>query len=201
MRVIFGLAIALVIGLIILFTGLGKNSLIHIEYEEGAQESCTCSCCGHDHEHQHEHLHVEVSRKNSFKGKLAILFLHAGDEFFGVGRYLVLGAFITSLVQTIIPRVVFVNLLSQNGLSLLVMMAAAFLFSTCSTSDAFIARSFVNKFPMSSIMGFMVFGPMMDIKNVLMLLGSFKMKFVFALAILVFAVNFIMLYFIEPIFL
>lgn len=195
MRVIFGLTIAFVIGIILLFTGMGKNALICNEYEDGTFETCTCSCCGH--EHHHHHPHVKGNREGSFKEKLAILFLHAGEEFFGVGRYLVLGAFITSLVQTVIPRTVFVNLLSQNGLSLLVMMVAAFLFSACSTSDAFIARSFVNKFPMSSVMGFMVFGPMMDIKNVLMLMGSFKKKFVFALAILVFAVNFIMLYFIQ----
>lgn len=58
------------------------------------------------------------------------------------------------------------------------MMSAAVILSVCSSSDAFIARSFANQFSMGSVMGFLVLGPMIDIKNVLMLLGSFNKRFV-----------------------
>ncbi|WP_207637154.1 permease [Anaerovorax odorimutans] len=190
LRVIFGLMIALIIGVILFFTGFGEDALKNV-HDIHHTHDCSCVCCGHNH----------VSHKISLNEKLKALFLHSGEEFFGVGRYLVLGAFITSLIQAIIPREVFINLYTQNGLSLFIMMAAAFLFSACSTSDAFIARSFIDKFSIASIMGFMVFGPMMDIKNIFMLLGSFKKKFVFGLCIFVFFINFIMIYFMGTLFL
>jgi uncharacterized membrane protein YraQ (UPF0718 family) len=44
-------------------------------------------------------------------------------------------------------------------------------------------------------MGFLVFGPMMDVKNILMLLASFKPGFVLKLTFLIFALNFVVLYF------
>jgi uncharacterized protein len=70
------------------------------------------------------------------------------------------------------------------------MMLLAFILSVCSTSDAFIAKSFLNQFSISSVMGFMVLGPMLDIKNTLMLLGSFKKRFVIKLLFIVFGIVF-----------
>ena len=70
-------------------------------------------------------------------------------------------------------------------------MLFAFVFSACSTSDAFIARSFLNRFPSGSILGFLVYGPMMDIKNLFMLLSLFKKRFVIELTLIITVVNFI----------
>ena len=98
-------------------------------------------------------------------------------------------------MQTLIPKDIFSSLHGQNALSLLVMMFAAFLFSVCSTSDAFIARTFINQFSTSNVMGFMVLGPMIDVKNMLMLLSSFKKRFVIKLVLLIFGIAFIALYF------
>lgn len=58
------------------------------------------------------------------------------------------------------------------------MMGAAFVLSICSTSDAFIARNFINQFSVGSILGFLILGPMIDIKNLIMLLGNFKAGYV-----------------------
>ncbi len=121
-------------------------------------------------------------------GKLESFMLHAQSEFFSVGKYLLLGAFVSALFQTMGAG------LSRTGagegllLPLLLMMAMAFLFSLCSSSDAVVARSFAAQFPMGALMGFLVFGPMMDVKNVLMLSGSFSKKFVLRLAFTMFAV-------------
>ncbi|WP_294855843.1 permease [uncultured Oscillibacter sp.] len=121
-------------------------------------------------------------------GKLESFMLHAQSEFFSVGKYLLLGAFVSALFQTMGAG------LSRTGagegllLPLLLMMAMAFLFSLCSSSDAVVARSFAAQFPMGALMGFLVFGPMMDVKNVLMLSGSFSKRFVLRLAFTMFAV-------------
>jgi len=121
-------------------------------------------------------------------GKLESFMLHTQSEFFSVGKYLLLGAFVSALFQTMGAG------LSRTGagegllLPLLLMMAMAFLFSLCSSSDAVVARSFAAQFSMGALMGFLVFGPMMDVKNVLMLSGSFSKKFVLRLAFTMFAV-------------
>lgn len=190
MRVCFGLLIALTIGLIILALGV-KNPLLLHNHAHDHDHNCGCMCCGHE----------ENLRGKPLFYKVKAMFTHAGEEFFDVGKYLIIGAFLTSLLQTAIPRSVFLNLWSQSGLSLFIMMMTAFLFSACSTSDAFIARSFMDQFSMGSIMGFLVFGPMMDIKNMLMLLGNFKKSFVMFLCVLIFGVNFVSLYFLGRLFL
>ncbi|MEA4832802.1 hypothetical protein SDC9_101967 [bioreactor metagenome] len=203
-RVGFGLLIALLVGIgMSLFM---KNSS---EFIDSGSEHCDCdkksknknkpagkkvkqaephqcSCCSHEH-NKDEHI------RKGFIHRLKDLFLHAGDEFFNVGKYLIIGACITSLIQILIPKEAFTDLNAQSWLSLLIMMTMAFLFSACSTSDAFIARSFMNRFTLGAIMGFMVFGPMMDIKNLLMLLSSFKKGFVIKLTLMIFILNFIVL--------
>ena len=126
-------------------------------------------------------------------GKIDAVLRHAGNEFFEVGRYLIVGAFLSAIVQTFVPKEALAGLGGGYVVSLLVMMLSAFIMSVCSTSDAFIARSFSNQFPIGSVMGFMVLGPMLDIKNLLMLMGSFNKKFVIKLVCLIFGLSFLLL--------
>ena len=66
---------------------------------------------------------------------------------------------------------------TQNPvLSVLLMMALAVCLSLCAEADAFVARSFVVHFPMGSIISFMVFGQMFDLKNLALLLKNFQPK-------------------------
>ncbi len=51
---------------------------------------------------------------------------------------------------------------------------------------------------MGAVLGFMVFGPMMDIKNLLMLFSGFRKSFVLRLAFLIFALNFIVICALAP---
>ncbi len=180
-RVCFGLGIALLVGLVLLITGGSKTAILISQ--NSADNACDC-CCGHG---------ADLSVKMFDKRKA--LFRHAGEEFFNVGKYLVIGAVLTSLVRVLTPEGAFKSLGEQNALSLFLMMAAAFLFSACSTSDAFIARSFMNQISMGAILGFLVFGPMMDVKNILMLFASFRKSFVLKLSLLIFILNFVVLYF------
>jgi uncharacterized membrane protein YraQ (UPF0718 family) len=111
--------------------------------------------------------------------------VHAIDEFFSVGKYLVLGAFIAACMQTFVPTSYLLHLGSNPVTSSLVMIALAFIISLCSEADAFIAASFRSTFTVGSLSAFLVFGPMIDIKNTLMLLGTYRGKFVAALIALV----------------
>jgi uncharacterized membrane protein YraQ (UPF0718 family) len=121
---------------------------------------------------------------------------HAQAEFFSVSQYLIIGALIASVIQTFSAALFTAGSGGGLVLSILVMMAMAFLLSLCSSSDAVVARGLSGVFPAGAIMAFLVFGPIFDIKNVLMLSAGFKKRFVLRLlllsAALVFAAVFVM---------
>ena len=131
------------------------------------------------------------SKVQWLQAKVYALLMHTCSEFFTTGPFLILGAFITALIRAAVPQELFSITSGSAAGSLLVMMLFAFVFSACSTSDAFIARSFLNRFPSGSILGFLVYGPMMDIKNLFMLLSLFKKRFVIELTLIITVVNFI----------
>lgn len=103
---------------------------------------------------------------------------HAADEFFMMGKYLIAGAFIAALFQTYLDRSILQALGTNEYSATFVMMVFAYVLSLCSEADAFVAASFANNFTTSSIIAFLVYGPMVDLKNTVMMLALFKTKFV-----------------------
>ena len=67
----------------------------------------------------------------------------------------------------------------------MVMVVAAMLMSTCSTSNAFIGRSFSSNFSLVPILSFIVMGPMLDLKNMVMLSEILKKRFLVLLSFMV----------------
>lgn len=108
----------------------------------------------------------------------------AVDEFFDMGRFLVLGAFLAALLQTVVPNAVVLAIGSGPVVSVLVLIVLAALLSVCSTVDAFIALAFAGSFTTGSLLGFLVFGPMVDIKSTLLYAGVFKGRVVAYLVLL-----------------
>ena len=123
--------------------------------------------------HDHEHTHNETL---SFGDKLQQALLICADEFFEMGRYLIIGAMLAAGLQTFIPQTSLLAIGSGQILSVLVMIVLAVILSICSTVDAFVALSFVGTFSFGSILSFLVFGPMVDIKSTLMYLQVFHRK-------------------------
>lgn len=89
---------------------------------------------------------------------------------------LFIGALIAGLIQVLIPREVLLDLGSNPALSILVMMALAFIVSICSNVDAFFALAFSNTFSAGSIVSFLVFGPMIDIKMLHLMRTTYRAK-------------------------
>ncbi|GAB4453260.1 MAG: hypothetical protein Kow0031_35550 [Anaerolineae bacterium] len=108
----------------------------------------------------------------------------AGDDFFDMGRYLVAGSMLAAAMQTVVPQSVLLALGGNPITSILAMMVLAFVLSVCSTVDAFLALAFVNTFTPASILAFLTFGPMVDIKSSLMFLGVFRRRVVLYLILL-----------------
>jgi len=126
---------------------------------------------------QAAHDHGE-ERETGLIARLARAFNHGGDDFFLIGRFLVMGAFIAAALQTLIARSAFVNLARVPVVSILAMMALAIVLNLCSEADAFVAASFRQLVPLPGQLAFMVLGPMLDIKLVIMYLGLFRKRVV-----------------------
>jgi uncharacterized membrane protein YraQ (UPF0718 family) len=106
------------------------------------------------------------------------------DEFFEMGRYLIIGSLLAGLLQTVVPQSVLLAFSHGPILSVLAMLALAVVLSVCSTVDAFIALAFAGTFTAGSLLAFLVFGPMVDIKSTLLFLRIFKPKAVAYLILL-----------------
>lgn len=175
-RVCFGIIAAVIIGLIFAIRPPKGNVL-----SGGALDRLMCSCGCYE----------DAESITTFSGKVGLFIRHSQAEFFSIGKYLVIGTFIASIFQ-VLGTGIFTTAQSGVGLalSIVIMMAMAFALSLCSSSDAIIARSFANQFPMGAVMGFLVFGPIMDIKNVMMLSAGFSKRFIGKLLFTAFIVCF-----------
>lgn len=138
-----------------------------------------------DH-HHHDHKH-----NNASNNKFIAIVGHAVNEFFDMGKYLVFGSIIVALLQIIISQSSLIELGKSGPSANILMMGLGFILSLCSTSDAFVAQSLQTIFTKSSLIGFMVFGPMINIKGILMMLAVFRSRFVLLLSTLVFIFVFI----------
>ncbi|MEA4816219.1 MAG: permease [Lachnospiraceae bacterium] len=175
-RILFGIIAALIIGSVFALRPPKGYFL-----SDGGTDRIMCSCgC------------YEGSEKITvFSEKLFLFIRHSQAEFFSVGKYLIIGTFIASVFQAM-GTGIFVSAQRGAGLavSIIIMMVMAFVLSLCSSSDAVIARSFSSQFPMGAIMGFLIFGPMMDIKNLMMLSSGFSKRFIARLLLVMFTVCF-----------
>lgn len=148
--------------------------------------------CTHNHQEcTDDHIHTQKGLKGKWKIINSIID-HTSHEFFDVGRFLIIGAFLSALMQTFVPRTTLLAIGKGPISSILVLMLLAFVLSICSEADAFIARTFVGQFTQGSIIGFLIFGPMLDIKNALMLSTTFKTKFLLKLVTVITSICFIL---------
>jgi len=77
------------------------------------------------------------------------------------------------------------------------MMLLAAIVSICSTVDAFFALSFSATFTTGSLLAFLVFGPMIDLKGIGLMLAIFKPRAVFHLFALAGSLTFLFALFIN----
>lgn len=91
-----------------------------------------------------------------------------------LGGVLILGTALAAIIQVMIPRDAILSLGQGQISSILAMMTLAFLVSICSTVDSFFALSFASIFTTGSLLAFLVFGPMVDVKNIALMFSVFR---------------------------
>jgi uncharacterized membrane protein YraQ (UPF0718 family) len=93
-----------------------------------------------------------------------------------MGRFLVLGAAVSALIQTLLPQSLLAGIGGAELVAVLTMLLLAFALSLCSEADAFVAVSFT-AFPLSAQLGFLVMGPAFDAKLAVLYGATFKRRF------------------------
>ena len=185
-RTIFGVVVALVVGIILDI--ICKDAVLKEEIYEHHHHH-------HDHEHIHtcNHHHEGCSCSNHEKetgpiGRVKNIINIMYGDFMGIISYMAVGALLAATMQILLPISNIGGIVQNKYISTFIMMLLAFALSLCSTSDAFIARTFMNSLSKNSILAFILLGPMIDIKNTILLNKSFNKKFVVVLIASIFII-------------
>lgn len=176
-RAITGILIAVLTGMVL--------SISHIDTKNVIKEISRTQNIGSDL--------LELNHEG-MSGKLKAVMKGARFEFFRVIKYLIIGAMVSSVIQTAVPQAMRGFLSNNVILQLIVMIAAAVFMSTCSTSNAFIGRSFLRSIGVMPVMLYIVLGPMLDFKNMLMLSEVIKKRYLLLLAVMVSLIGYILFF-------
>ena len=173
-RFVLGFIVAVAVGVYVLSQEKKGIKIWKVVCEPGEKISA-------QKEHAHEHVATFSSQVFS--------------EFLAIFPYLLMGALFTALFQAYVSREVFFNSGFGIAMAILFMMLFAFIISVCSNTDAFLALGFTGIMPGAAILSFLVFGAMIDAKNVLiysriftvrglLLISSFIAELVFLLSLM-----------------
>ncbi len=119
--------------------------------------------------------------KRSLRENFNLLLDNVVQELRELGGVLIVGSAVAAAIQTLTPREVIVALGEGPVISIVVMMLLAGSISICSTVDSFFALSFAAAFTSGSLLAFLVFGPMFDLKSIGLMLSIFKPRAIFYL--------------------
>ena len=173
-RVVLGIIASVIIGLFFVRT---RTSIFTNQYSAVA-----CACC------------QTFGSEGMPASKLVQLVSHFRNELFEVGKYLLMGIAVSTFFQMVLGS----DLTQMNALglvgSMLLMMIMALLLSLCSSSDAVVGKNMGASFPIGAVMGFLVFGPMMDIKNLILMSANMTKRFIVKIAVVSFVVCFAVVY-------
>ena len=184
-EVLIGRALITVLVAVIVATVIGNFA----DPREVLKPTSANADAANSHQHSHHHSHPHAHEEAGLRARLLSALQVGADDFFEMGRFLILGSGLAALLQTLVPQDSLLALGSGPIMSVLFMQVLAFLLSVCSTVDSFLALAFVNTFSTGAIISFLSFGPMVDIKSTLMFTGVFRRKIVFYLVLLPFVLN------------
>lgn len=134
---------------------------------------------------------VGVSAAKPMKDRWRLFLENTVQELRELGAVLVVGSAIAATLQVAVPREVILSLGQGPVTSILAMMVLAAVVSICSTVDSFFALSFSSAFTSASLLAFLVFGPMIDLKAIGLMMSIFKPRAVFYLLALAAQLTFV----------
>jgi hypothetical protein len=135
----------------------------------------------------------EQRSRLSFAGKLSAALDHTLNEFLDVVLFLIAGAAVAALLQTAVSRAALAGFGHSPVLAVPGMMGLALVLNLCSEADAFVAATLSSALSIASQLAFMVLGPMLQVKLILMYTMVFRRRLIFVLVATILAVVFVAL--------
>lgn len=129
--------------------------------------------------------------------RLRLLLENTLQELRELGGVLVLGSLVAAVIQVAVPREMILGLGQGPVTSIIAMMILGGVVSICSTVDAFFALSFASTFTSGSLLAFLVFGPMIDLKSLGLMLTIFRERAVIYLFVLAAQLTFLLTLFVN----
>lgn len=171
-RVFIGVIIAILAGLIMIPLSSGGDILKNGE----SKFRCDCGC--EEFRSSTDPVFIRLLKSTSV-------------EFYDIAKYFIVASGIAAVFQLNVSNQFLESLGLNHTTGIIIMMLVSFLISLCSEADAFVAQSFLGTFSFGGVMSFLIIGPMIDVKNISMLLASFTKSFVIKLTFVIFALVFI----------
>jgi uncharacterized membrane protein YraQ (UPF0718 family) len=123
----------------------------------------------------------EKAEKKPWMHRLGNISQTALNDFIDITVYLILGALLAAFVRLWLTNELIGQLSSQYiVLAILAMMGVAILLCLCSEADAFVAASFAKLAPAAKL-GFLVLGPMLDLKLYFMYTRVFRRRLIWTI--------------------
>lgn len=174
LRIVGGFIGSILIGIIVSALEKKNKRSIVLDFIEN-DTYCNCGC------------NYYIESQNKFKAVIQ----HANREFLDIMGYLIFGAFISSIFQIVVSNGNITFISNNKILGIIIMMLLGFFLSLCSEVDAFVGRSFLVNYSLSGVAAFLILGPMLDLKNFIMLIGTFKKSFVLKLSVTTISIVFL----------
>ena len=96
------------------------------------------------------------------------------SEFMLIMKMLCIGAAIAAATREFLPQSFLLSIGQSSFLSIISMMILGFILSICSTVDAFFALSYITNFTLGSLLAFLIFAPLVDIKMIALMRTTFR---------------------------
>lgn len=111
----------------------------------------------------------DAAAKTTFLRRAAATLEHASYDFLDTGRYLVLGITLAAAARAVIPSSAIQGAMWNPPEAVGTGLFSAYVLSLCSSADAFVARSIFGPVSYSASLAFLALGPMIDLKNTVLL--------------------------------
>ncbi len=172
----------------------------HHHHEHGEHEHQHGPECEHEHGHDHgekgdgqavavqelpmARVHDAAAtpelEKKTLSQRLTSISETALHDFKDITVFLILGAFLASVVRTLDVMEAMPQLTANPLLAAPVMMVLAILLCLCSEADAFVAANLV-AIPLAGKLAFLVLGPMLDLKLYFMYTRVFRRRLIWTI--------------------
>jgi uncharacterized membrane protein YraQ (UPF0718 family) len=123
-----------------------------------------------------------IAESSSMGKKLLLSVQSATADFLDVTFFFIIGTAAASVFNTAVNQEIIQPLATNPPLAIVSMMGLAAILAVCSTTDAFIAASFT-AFPFAAKLGFLLFGPVFDLKLFWLYGVLFRRRFILALGL------------------